>query len=545
MSTKRVQFAAYVLARLMVGLCLLSPFSARATDNLRAFGVPEPNDPGFTTNVKNIDRQWGLAEAGFFGAWAQSMGSGAVVAVVDTGIDFTHEDLKDVSQVAGYDFLSDQAIPVGIDSDNNGHGTLVAGVLAATANNGVGVVGAAPKVTLMPIKALDASGNGNAQAVAKAIVWATDHKASIINISLGGTGFGQDLPLSDAVRYAFNHNVLIVAAAGNDTALKGGDIDSDPVFPICDDNGQNMVVGVTALDQNDQKPQFANYGKTCVDVAAPGKRVLSTIGRDPVTRARLPNSYAYASGTSMAAPFVSAEAALLRSLYPTATNRQIRDRIIAATDPIDLLNAFQCGGPCFGKLGSGRINVLTAVSAEIIPETIAEGTLVQVIENGELFYITGGKRQPVGSFVRSQRFSGVEPRRVYTYQLADFLFGQYTAPVDGTLVKDVGSATVYWMQNGLRLPVSYSIFMQRGLRFDRVITLESGETQSWLIGKALPPTDGTLVRGLLGKTVYWVVGGSLHPVSGAFYRARGLSVFPLLKVNDGDLRLMPRGEPYL
>ncbi|MDQ3018351.1 MAG: S8 family serine peptidase, partial [bacterium] len=115
---------------------------------------------------------------------------------------------------------------------------------------------------------------------------------------------------------------------------------------------------MTAADVNDLKPDFANYGKACVDVSAPGKRILSTINHDPATGGVSSDSYAYASGTSLAVPFVSAQAALLKSLYPFASNRQIRDRIISTADNIDMLNLSQCSGKsCVGFLGKGRINV--------------------------------------------------------------------------------------------------------------------------------------------------------------------------------------------
>jgi hypothetical protein len=171
--------------------------------------------------------------------------------------------------------------------------------------------------------------------------------------------------------------------------------------------------------------------------------------------------------------------------------------------------------------------------------------LVQSIETGELFYINGGKRLHVGSFVQGQRFNFVQPKRVYAYQLADFPLGQFATPVDGTMVKRVGDPTVYWIANGLKLPITYPVFVQRGLRFDRVITLDEQEISSWLVGKALPPVDGSLVRGTAGKTVYWVVGGVLHPISNSFYKNRGLSVFPIVYMNDAEVKLFPRGEPYL
>jgi hypothetical protein len=531
--------AASVLLPLLAGIFLGLPGYARAA------GL-EANDPGFTSNPQNIDRQWGLAKAKFTEAWGKTTGSpSVVVAIIDTGIDQLHEDLRNISYVAGYDFVNNTAIGIGSDSDDNGHGTLVVGVLAATSNNGLGITGTNWNVTVMPIKALDSSGNGTSESVGKAIMWAADHGADVINLSLGGIGFGQDVALASAITHAFERNVVIVAAAGNDTAPNGGDLDVEPVFPICDDNGQNMVIGVTAVDNNDQKPAFANYGKNCVDVAAPGRRILSTIGRDPITRAKGPDSYAYASGTSLATPFVSGQAALLRAAFPDASNRQIRDRIIASADSIDALNTTQCAGPCAGKIGSGRINVAASLFSEILPETVVEGDVVQVIDTGIIYVISGGKRLLLSSFVHQQRYAGKVPKPVRLSQIALFPEGQYAPAADGTLVKKINDPTVYWMQNGLKMPVIYPVFLERKFTFDRVISLSDVEVDSWLTGKFLPPSDGALVRSHTNRTVYWVVSTTLHPITAAFYQNRGLSVFPILYFSEEDVKQFPKGEAFI
>ncbi|MHB8871736.1 MAG: S8 family serine peptidase, partial [Candidatus Doudnabacteria bacterium] len=210
------------------------------------------NDPGFSTDGYNTDRQWGLIKAKFPEAWEKTQGSNSVVvAVIDTGIDALHEDLF-IGQVAsGYDFITKTIIPFGMNSDENGHGTLVAGVIAATPNNFRGIAGAAFTVTLMPLKALDATGSGNSSDVAAAIVWAADHGANVINMSLGGVGFANDVVLSNAITNAFKKNIVKDAAVGNDVAVTGGDLDVSPVFPVCNDNGENMVIGVAATDVYD------------------------------------------------------------------------------------------------------------------------------------------------------------------------------------------------------------------------------------------------------------------------------------------------------
>src|SRR5581483_11993461 len=154
--------------------------------------------------------------------------------------------------------------------------------------------------------------------------------------------------------------------AGNDTDTTGQNLDQNPVFPVCDDNNYNMVIGVAATDQNDQKASFSNYGKNCIDVDAPGKRILSTIDFDPLTKKPSPNSYAYASGSSMAVPFVVGEAALIRSMHPGATNIQIRDSIIGTAVSIDSLNPAQCAGrSCNALLGAGRIDVNASIQTMI------------------------------------------------------------------------------------------------------------------------------------------------------------------------------------
>jgi hypothetical protein len=307
-----------------------------------------------------------------------------------------------------------------------------------------------------------------------------------------------------------------------------------------------MVIGVTATDTNDLKASFANYGRSCVDVSAPGKRILSTINVDPLSAQKISNSYAYASGTSLAAPYVSGQAALLRSAFPQATNRQIRDRIIASADPIDDLNISQCAGkPCAGLIGAGRINVQKSLEKDILTLKIADGDVVQIAGSGELFLINGGKRQPVSPFVRNQRFASTVLKSVEAADIASFPEGPYAAPLDGTLVKSDKSPSVFYVQGGIRMPVVYSVFVARGFSFSRVITLSDTELSAWVVGSLLAPPDGTLLRGVRNKTVYWVVNGVLHPVTAVFYEKRGLSIFPLLTLPDNDVAGFSKGPAYL
>ena len=505
------------------------------------------NDPGFTQDPQNIDKEWGLAKAGFIDAWQKTTGSkNNVVALIDTGVDATHQDLQSINYVPGFDFVNKQAISAGSNSDDNGHGTLVAGILGATANNGIGVAGTNWQISVMPIKALDSKGQGDADTLAQAIVWAADNGAQFINLSLGGAGFGHDTTLSNAITYAFNKNVFIAAAAGNDVAVTGGNLDESPIFPICDDNNYNMVIGVAATDQNDLKPDFSNYGKNCIDIDAPGKRILSTINFDPLTQKPAPNSYAYGSGTSLAVPFVVGQAALIKSLYPTATNIQIRDRIIATADPIDNLNLSQCGGgSCRSLLGAGRIDVVNSLQTAI-SQTFSEGDLIKVTDlNGAVYEILGGQKRLVSPFVFNQRFSGSQVKVAVSSQLSGFPEGAYVTPIDGTLVKFDKSPTVYIIQNGQKLPVTYQVFLQRRFSFGNANTLSNEELDSWVTGSFLPPVDGTLVKATGNPTVYWVIGQMLHPVNYAFFVSRGLNILPVMTVPKNDIAGYPQGDAYI
>lgn len=241
-------------------------------------------------------RQWGLTRLDAEDAWARSTGSGVTVAVIDTGVAKV-DDLRR-AVLPGTDLLD----PKGDGSaDTNGHGTHVAGIIAAARNNGIGVAGLAPNARILPIRVLDEDGGGRASDVCNAIVWAVDHGADVINLSFGT---GSYPPLSVAVDYAIVHDVVVVAAAGNEQR-RG----NEPQYPAA----LPGVVAVGATDQDDRITTFSNTGPY-LELTAPGVSVLSTFTV----------GYASKSGTSMSAPFVSATAALVRAAAPQATAAQVR-----------------------------------------------------------------------------------------------------------------------------------------------------------------------------------------------------------------------------
>lgn len=266
----------------------------------------------------NLQKSWDLLRTRGIAAGGDSS---VVVAVIDTGVDYTHEDLKDniwvnTKEIPGngidddgngcIDDVYGVDLETGRDSgmDDNGHGTHVAGIIAAS-NNHIGVVGLAYNVKLMPIKAGMASGFFNQSQIAKGILYAYNNGADVINMSFGGSA--STIAVQDALETAYTRCVL-VAAAGNDAMPNEGRPITAPTYPAA----LSYVMGVMSVDMRGVESGFTNYDVAAYssveyEVYAPGSQILSTIPG---------NRYATWSGTSMAAPYVSAMAALLRSAYP-------------------------------------------------------------------------------------------------------------------------------------------------------------------------------------------------------------------------------------
>jgi subtilisin family serine protease len=255
--------------------------------------IAEPDDPYYLA-------QWGLPRGGVPAAWTLSSGAGVTVAVVDTGVDPTHPDLQG-QLLPGYDFLNDDADP----NDDNGHGTRMTGIVGAACNNSEGVCGVAPGAMVMPIKALDAQGYGPYSAVANGIVYAVDHGARVVNLSL--VGAAPSSILQAAVDYAVAHDVLVVAAAGN----YGTDA---PGYPAA----SSGAVAVAAISDADGHPGFSSYGPW-VSISAPGVDVVTTS----------PGGYATSTGTSPAAAFSSGVFALLLAANPTMSRSEAITRVQA------------------------------------------------------------------------------------------------------------------------------------------------------------------------------------------------------------------------
>ena len=275
----------------------------------------------FDSNPDDTDwpLQEGLRVAGFPKAWDVTRGSSrVVVAVVDTGVDANQPDLRG-AVLPGYDFVNSDSDP----RDDHGHGTAVAGVIAARAGNRLGGAGVCSRCSILPVKVLDAAGNGNDARIAAGIVWAVDHGARVINLSLGGPGTSPEL--TNAIVYATGKGVIVVAAAGNAGSTR-------QYFPA----GDPRAISVAATTFVDRRYSWSNFGGW-VRVAAPGCNVAPMLG----------GGYADFCGTSSASPLVAGLAGLAFSAEPAATAREVEQALVSAAAPLpDVVQ--------YGRIDAGR-----------------------------------------------------------------------------------------------------------------------------------------------------------------------------------------------
>lgn len=252
---------------------------------------------------------WSITAFDLPGAWSKSRGDGVRVAVLDTGVDLDHPDLRQ-NVVAGFNMVDPSAQPW----DDNQHGTHVAGIIAAE-NNQIGMVGVAPGAKIIPVKVLDRHGNGSLVNVAKGIRWAVDEgKADLICMSLGSPNPVQEV--RKAVQYALSKGVVCFVAAGNAGVTK------EVFYPA----NYPETIAIGSIDENLTRSGFSNTGEN-LDFMAPGGRIFSTIPD---------NWYAILSGTSMAAPFATGVAALVLS---HVRNNNIKVKLNSNQDYIDMFKA--------------------------------------------------------------------------------------------------------------------------------------------------------------------------------------------------------------
>jgi len=352
-----------------------------------------PNDPYYSSSGawgQSFRDLWGLQSISAESAWDTSQGDGVLVAVVDTGLDYNHEDIAGnvwlndgetgldgngndkrsngidddsnglIDDWHGWDFVTLDGTPADNDPmDNHGHGTHVSGTIAAMGNNGLGVIGVAPHAKIIAIKGLDSTGSGSIEDLSSAIIYAADKGASVINLSWGGSG-PTPQTLIDAISYAHNvKGAVVVAAAGNSNFDVGTQVNG--FYPAC----IRDVITVAAVNHLDAKASFSNFGAK-IDVTAPGggdtgagiqpdRSILSLLSSQAGSvmtgsgQLIVGTKYLRQSGTSMASPHVAGVAALIRAQHPEFSNEQVRQVLRESADDI--------GTPGFDtQFGFGRLN---------------------------------------------------------------------------------------------------------------------------------------------------------------------------------------------
>ncbi|HVF86480.1 MAG TPA: S8 family serine peptidase, partial [Pyrinomonadaceae bacterium] len=315
-----------------------------------------PNDPQFAEQwaLNNTGQRNGKHKADIdaIKAWDRTHGSGkVVVAVLDSGVDYTHPDLVtnmwirpdniapyfddhlgEIDDEHGYNAAENNGDPM----DQNGHGTHCAGIIGAEGDNGEGIAGVNWKVEIMPLKFMSAGGFGTTKDAIEAINYVIARKKAGVNVRIISASWGstqRSRALEDAIRKAGEEGILFVAASGNSNA----NTDRVPHYPSS--YSLPNVVSVAALNRNDEIASFSNYGQKSVHVAAPGVEILSTW---------LNNDYKEASGTSMATPVVSGVAALILSKESDLSVKELRERLLKSVDKLPALENKSVSG--------GRIN---------------------------------------------------------------------------------------------------------------------------------------------------------------------------------------------
>ncbi|PIS21357.1 peptidase S8 [candidate division WWE3 bacterium CG_4_10_14_0_2_um_filter_42_7] len=358
-----------------------NPYVEYAEPDYVATALFDPNDPYFSN-------QWGLENtgrviSGVVGkidadidgptAWDTTKG-GVKVAILDCGINENHPDLV-LKVVDHKDFTGSTSGT----NDIYGHGTHVAGIVAAETDNGIGVAGVCPDCYLLNGKVLNDNGSGAYSWIANGIIWATDNGAKVINLSLGGAQ--RSTTLENAVNYAWNKGVVVVAAAGNSN-------NSSKTYPAAYTN----AIAVAATDNKDLRAYFSSYGATWVDIAAPGVYVFSTwkdttSNANPQPECDGADCYKYASGTSMSTPMVAGVAGLIwKSSYDQSAS-SVRTRMETTADKIAGTGTYW---------SAGRVNAANAVSLSTSP-TDTESPTVSITSPLDGSFVSRGKKVTISA----------------------------------------------------------------------------------------------------------------------------------------------------
>ena len=394
-----------------------------------------PNDPSYSYQEK----MWTQINAP--AAWDVSTGSPeVVVAIIDTGADTWHGDLDSNIWTNPYEIPDN-----GIDDDHNGyvddthgwnfvegnndvrtsvfdnnddpeavrHGTVIAGLIGARGDNSVDGTGINWQIKLMPLRAIESSGSGLLDVVAKAVDYAVDNGANVISMSFVGSD--ADDALKASLYRAYKKGVVVVTAAGNHNTSNSGDLDQTPTYPACFDKGEreNWLLTVGAVNSKDELSRFSDFG-SCLDIVAPGEGIFSTERYAP--------QFGYIKefggpwqGTSFATPLVAGAAALLKSIQPGWGPDQIIAELLATVDSVDSVNSTH-----LGQVGRGRLNIGKAMLAAVQSSAPQTDEAFYYVKGNEInrLYLQSGSHAMIARVgeaeILSSATSGIKGRQTIT-----------------------------------------------------------------------------------------------------------------------------------
>lgn len=449
------------------------------------------------------------------------------IAVIDTGVTIIPELSGQI--ISGYNFINNS----NNTNDDNGHGTFVSSIIASNVNNSVGIAGVNDRVNIIPIKILDAEGNGFLSDLIKGIQYAIDQNVNIINLSLASTSFSP--VLNNIIESAYQKGIIVVAAAGN----TGTNITSPSVSPLNNDGNKNWVVGVGAIDNRNNRPNYSNYGLG-VDVVAPGDKIIGYNQN---------NELEYRSGTSMSAAVVTGIISAWRDYYGTLNTDEVHNLINSTSKsgklismdnamtrrnyPNGLLIRTSNSGVYIIKQGVKRpiidpsiflsyyykwedIVVISQANFNSIPTgdalTLREGSLIA--DRDKVYVIEQGMKRPIAS---PEVFLGLGYKWNNIFKPSDFVLNLHPT---GSIVSDInqipnGSVVfsegtgVYLIENGKKRPFSTPYTYLSRYRWNDLIKIRLSLLNSFPTANEVYPQEGSIIRD--DGAVYWVENNTKRP----------------------------------
>jgi len=487
----------------------------------------EFGEPFRTLSIPNdsyYSNQWALSKISAPAAWDITTGSASnVIAFVDSGIDYTHQDLDGkiwenstekngvagvdddgngyVDDWRGWDFVGNDNDPKEEAGSEAGHGTATAGIAAAETNNGVGIAGIDWQAKIMVLRAMNPQGEGDPDNVALAIRYAADKGAKIINLSIGSpTDWSA---VRNAVDYAYNKGSLLVAAAGNDGA-----------YGISYPAKYSNVVAVGSSNSSDQRSSFSNYGPE-LDVLAPGENIYTTYWAQGYS-----NSYAVVSGTSASVPFVSGLASLIWADEPTLSSVQVFTKIRGTAEKISSLGLNSKTDQC----GYGRINLLRALKIKLVK---GSGPWVYLLDSGQKRWITS-------PYVFNSL--GLLWEDIWTK--SDSELPSVTGQPIYSFVKGSGSS-VYLLDLGKKRHIVSPFIFERYGRWDQITTISNDLLATFSEVDAL---SWLLVKSSSRSEVYLVDSGTKHHIPDPFhFQLWGFRWGDIATLSDNAIDQIPTG----